>query len=458
MSIFNFEFGGKRFEIQGPPGATEAQARAIFDQQARTGALVGLNPGDVINAVSQSRDGLTSALGSFTQQLSGVPGGPAGAIGTSFNALGAEFQSYSRSAVTIADQAVATLSKATALAPTNTITVADFAKQSTALVPMQDISLQSVRATLSQISNSVGQSATELTNDKGLGLFGLNAQQLETAGFLKPGTVGTYLASGANDLTSVLTSSAVWTGKDGINNLDSMLSSPQIQSLTQQTLMSDGLSSLKQVGVPVSGLSEQLQAGLATISSKSPIDTTSWIQNKLPENLQAQFDSAVRDTEYAVGFAEEKLNDAMKDFVPPGEAENTVDRATLTAAVTRVFGNDKIPSLEYGATTPPPANLVAELKAIKSINQTILDKLDELGAQNTTTSTVDAKIAKYTALRSELKTLLSRAQSLQKDVQGKPYSDFANDVDKIVALIETTLNEIETILLPALRNFKTNKR
>ena len=72
MSIFNFEFGGKKFEIQGPPGATEAQARAVFDQQAKTGALVGLAPGDVVNATSQARAGLTSALGPLSQQSSGV--------------------------------------------------------------------------------------------------------------------------------------------------------------------------------------------------------------------------------------------------------------------------------------------------------------------------------------------------------------------------------------------------
>lgn len=458
MSIFNFEFGGKKFEIQGPPGATEAQARAVFDQQAKTGALVGLEPGDVVNATSQARAGLTSALGPLSQQISGVPGGVAGALGTSFNNISAAFQANSVSGVNIANQATTALAKVTGLAPTNTISVADFAKQNTALVPMQGINLQSVRATLSQISNSVDQSATELTNNKGLGTFGLDAQQLEAAGFLKPGTVNSYLSQGANDLTSVLKSPAVWSGKDGINSLDSMLANPQIQSLTQQTLMSDGLASLKQVGVPLAGLPKQFQAGLAAISSKSPTGAASWIQNKLPTDLQSQFDNTVRDTEYAVGFAEAKLNDAMKEAAPPGEAENTVDRATLTAALTRVFGNDKIPDLEYGATTPPPPNLFAELKAINSINQTAINKLDELAAQDTTTSTVDAKIAKYTALRSEFKTLLKRAQSLQKDVQGKPYSDFANDVDRIVALIEATLNDIENILLPALQNFKTNKR
>ena len=54
MKQYSFTFGGKTFQIDVPTGLTEAQARQIFDQQAKTGALVGLKPGDIIDAASQA--------------------------------------------------------------------------------------------------------------------------------------------------------------------------------------------------------------------------------------------------------------------------------------------------------------------------------------------------------------------------------------------------------------------
>ena len=45
----NFKFtgpDGKIFEIQGPSGATFAQAKAVFDQQVSTGGLTGIPVAD----------------------------------------------------------------------------------------------------------------------------------------------------------------------------------------------------------------------------------------------------------------------------------------------------------------------------------------------------------------------------------------------------------------------------
>ena len=52
MSKFSFTSAdGQTFELLGPPGATVEQARAIFDQQTRSGGLVGLRGGDVVSAI-----------------------------------------------------------------------------------------------------------------------------------------------------------------------------------------------------------------------------------------------------------------------------------------------------------------------------------------------------------------------------------------------------------------------
>ena len=344
--------GGKKFEIQGPPGGTEAQARAVFDKQVNTGALVGFKPGDELNAVKQASSGLAAAAGQVTQAISGTPGLTTGALGTAFSSAGQQFTAALGSATSVAQQTLTGITRSLAGTPvTNGINIAEFAKQVPSLTSISGLNTQDVRAAMSQTSTLVGQATSQFSDTLGVGKFGFDASQLENAGLLKTGTVATYLSQGANQLTNVLKSPAVWTGKDGINNLDSLLSNPAAQNLTQQNLMSSGLNAVKQLGIPVSQLNTKSLAGVALNAAKSPTDTLAWAKGQLPADLKSQFDIVAKDAAFSVDFAEQKLNDAVAQLAPPGEAEDTVDRATLDAAVTRIFGNDKIPEPNYGPST-----------------------------------------------------------------------------------------------------------
>ena len=60
-SKFTFNFGGENFTVNAPVGTTEAQARAIFDQQASTGSLTGLKSGQTLDAAKQFAGGLLAA-------------------------------------------------------------------------------------------------------------------------------------------------------------------------------------------------------------------------------------------------------------------------------------------------------------------------------------------------------------------------------------------------------------
>jgi len=443
MSIFNFEFGGKKFEIQGPPGATEAQARAVFDQQAKTGALVGLNSGDILNAAKQAEGGLAAATGQISQALSGVPGAPGGSLGTAFSTAGKEFSSALSSATSVAQQT----------SITNGISLADFSKQVPSLTSISGLSGIDVRSAMSQASTLVGQASTQFSNALGVGKFGFDATQLESAGLLKTGTVSSYLKQGFNSLTSVLKSPAVWTGKDGINNLDSLLGNPAAQNLTQQNLMSSGLNAVKQLGIPIDKLDPKALAGVALNAAKSATDTLAWAKGKLSVDLKSQFDTVAKDASFAVDFAEQKINDAIAQLAPPGEAEDTVDRATLDAAVTRIFGNDKIPSLDYGGPVPPPALLVAEnkrLKALTSAQQSKLSDLDEK-LQKVTARTSNALLAQYDAMLKYLFNVATDYVSLQKEVAGKPYTEFIAEVDAGLAVVLALYDIIRLEYMPNLR-------
>jgi hypothetical protein len=447
MSIFNFDFNGQKFEVQGPPGATEAQARAVFEKQASTGALVGLDPGSVLNAASQAVAGLTAAGGQVVQALTGAPGLANGSLGSPYSAAGKSFTASLNSGTSTVKDSLASISKTLgSTAVTNGIAIDDFAKQASALVPISGLSGIDVRAALAQASTIAGQGFTAVTDTVGVGKFGFDATQLETAGLLKTGTVATYLAGNINTLTNVLKSPAVWTGKNGINNLDNLLNNPSVQNLTQQDLMSSGLASIKQLGIPVDQLSAKTLGGLSLNAAKSAANTLQGIQNNLPANAQAQFDIALKDGAYAIGVAEQKLNDALTQTAPPGEAENTVNRQTVDAATTRVVGNDKVPSFDYGSQPADPV-LVDENKALRKVIRALLERIIEVNASEAMPDQADAKSAQLGAIAKELNTVEARVTALKaRALNATPYSaSFIKKLEEEIADIISAINNISTL-------------
>ena len=454
MSSFIFDYLGKKFNIQGPPGATEAEALAVFNQQSKTGALVGLNPGDTVGAATQASGGLPGSTGIVGQALSGVPGSTNGATGTAFDTLGKSFVASTGSLSSLAQQTVSKVGSLFKTPITNGISTADFATTAPALVPMAGLSTTDVRATVAAVGAGTGQNYTDVSNSAGCGKYGFDATQLESAGLLKPGTASTYLNQGSNDLTSVLKSPAVWTGKGGINNLDGFLSSPASQNLTQQNLMSSGLASAGALGIPISSLNAKDTAGVAANFAKSPAAGTDWIKGQLPPDKQADFDTRFKDAQFAIGSADAKFNDAMLQQAPPGEAVDTVNRETLTAAVGRVFGNDKIPPIDYNGPPPPPSNLFAENKRLIRLTNDQQIKLADLGSQEVTAKNVDALIAQYNAILKSLNTVAKDYASLQKDVAGKSYTEFISEVDAGLAVVLALIDDIRTLYLSNLRRIK----
>jgi hypothetical protein len=262
----------------------------------------------------------------------------------------------------VADQTLAGISTAVRTLPVvNGINVANYAKQATGLMPIsgtlnrlntavtsvQGLATRDITATLAQAQKLVGQAPTAISNALGVGKFGLDCKQLEIAGLVKPGTAAKYLASGTNSLTSVLTSPAVWTGKNGVTSVNKLLSSVPSQNQIQQTLMRTGLQNVAQLGIPINKLNPQQLAGTALNAAKSVEDTLKWAAGTLPSQLKTQFNTVARDAAFAVDFAKSKIDSAMSGVsIPP--AENfTVDRKTLNAAVTRIVGNKKIPSVSF---------------------------------------------------------------------------------------------------------------
>ena len=443
------------FKVNGPPGMTREQAFEIFKKQADAGGLTGFSSGDILSAQTQAKDGLAEARAELAQARSGFPGTDAGVL-NSFKSIadtakksiaaGTTGTSLSGAVGIVGGIAKDTVGKIGALfgtPVTDGISTADFAKTASALVPMSNLNITDVRATVASVGTATGQDFSQFTNAVGVGKFGFDATQLETAGLLKPGTASTFLAGGANQLTDVLKSPAVWTGKGGINNLDSLLSNPAAQSLTQQDLMSKGLSAAKSLGVPTDILNPKELGGISSVFSKDIAGGADWIRGQLPADKQADFDKRFADAKFAVGTAEQKLNDPVKQEAPPGESENTVNRQTVDAAATRVVGNDKVPSFNYG-TQPANQALVDENKALRKEIKVLLTRLAEIApgtSEITAVDQADARIAQFDALYAEFKIVEDKTASIKsRALNANPYSS------EFMVKLEDQLNDIFTAI------------
>lgn len=331
MAEFTFtNADGKTFTIKGPESLTREQAQELFDKQSSTGALVGLKPGATLSSATQSLAGLAGALTNGTLTAQG----------------------------STALASIATIGKTITDYPvTNPINTADFTKVASSITGAGAVSgigsmtIPEVNGVLAQAKNLVGQASTAISNSKGVGSFGFDVKQLETAGYVKPGT-SALMSSAGSLLSDVVKSPAAWTGKDGIKSVTDLLGNDTKQSLIQQDLMTKGVAGLGAVGVPVAGLSSQGIAGMALNAAKSLPGAEAFAKGlPIPGDatgaVQAAFSSAVRDGAFAVNLVASKIPTIFKEQDIPIPKIDTVDRATLDAAVTRIVGDNKVPIPKY---------------------------------------------------------------------------------------------------------------
>jgi len=398
MAGFTFNLpNGQVFSLKGPPGLDFARAKAIFDQQAATGSLVGFKPGDVLSASTQAQAGLQSAQAAVGQALSGVTGslgagipgaagllgsaskslagvggalsgslsagvpGLTGAIGPAVSSLQGSLSGAAGTIGSLATTAIGTLNKAISGVPGGaTINTADFTKQIPALGSIGNLSAPDVTGIMASAKNLVGQATDKLSNLKGAGSFGFDASQLEKAGILKPGTSALAAIKNAS-LSDLFKSASSFTGKLGIKSGADLLANAPAQAQIQQDLMVKGLAGMSTLGIPTGALSAPALGAVAVLAAKSVTNAVAWLKGApAAAGVPASAATAAAaiapgvsnadvasTTAYAVRYTQQKVPEVFKAEVTPVPAENTANRETLTAATTRVLGNDKIPPPNY---------------------------------------------------------------------------------------------------------------
>lgn len=408
---------GRTVVIKGTATLDRDAAQRIFNQQLASGSLIGLVPGDVISAATQTANGLTTAESQLLQQISQTPSQP---------------QQVTPVQV-IADVLVK-------FPVTNGITVADYAKQPAETTGLGNITALQLTGILAQLRKLVQQPATVVTV-QGLGLYALTASQLAAAGYVSSASVR-LMQTGQNSLSNVLKSPAVWTGLDGATSLQQMLSNESLQQQIQVNLMTAALSYFGQVGIAIDRLPARSQAGAVLSAAKNPTAAQAWLRGQpVSSSDSVLFSQYVRDGAYAVDFADNKINNAMANEADPVGEINTVYRARLNAATNRIVGNPKVPQLIYGAEPVDPV-LAAEATRLQLVLTTTQSSVDATTAQTVTLQNAVLRQSRLESYRSTLVTLKNQVSTLRQQVStATPISS------ALVEKLDLLLQQIDNLVL-----------
>ena len=256
MAQFNYTLpSGSTWTMEAPAGTTQNRADYIFYSQVAAGALVGFVPGQTVS-------GTTSSLVKF--ELSRLDRGTAGVDDTVILAIVNGLPTVNTTTGTVPPLLNTPLE--------NPVTQADIAAiNSTGFTAPAIGSLTGIQtqALMAQVVNIVGQPATAITNDKGVGQYGLDCQQLEMAGYVKPGTWQEFIRSGSSNLVDVLNAPGIWTGQGGIFSSDDFLTNTVAQNKAQATLMVNGYNSLQAAGVITTPVAQSVSSAVGYVYTGS---------------------------------------------------------------------------------------------------------------------------------------------------------------------------------------------
>jgi hypothetical protein len=334
MSVFKFTRpDGKIFELQGPANATFEQAKAIFDKQLASGGLTGIPVGGVVNAVTQAAGGLSSALAQIGPQAAALTKQIGGAINLP--------------------------TKLGALIP-NAISVSNFVNTKISSLNIGTIASNQIQGLVAQASASVNQAANAITNAKGLGQFGLDANQLQLSGLIKPG-IADQIKQVPDKFKEILSSPTSWTGKFGAVNLDSVLNNTGLQTRVQQGLMNTNFDQLKQLGtIKGTEIASQLGPLLNTATKFGAATATAWLNGKAPGDLVNKMNNFATSAQFGQAFAD--VNAAVAGGGNPLQAgivaakgfTSTVNRTNVNQATSAIIGDSNIETPDFSPAAAAP--------------------------------------------------------------------------------------------------------
>lgn len=397
MNVFKFVTPtGQPIEVTGPAGSTYDQALAIFNQQYNTGSLTGLRSGDVLNSLIQAKGGLATALAQVTSSIT----------------------------PSTISQISSAITKIPNLPAQNPVNISTFVNTpvlaGSAVGPLSTTQIQGL---LSSTAASVNQNSTEVTNEKGLGTYGLTADQLQQAGLIKPGTAE-LINQNPENLVSILSSPTVWTGRGGATDLDAVLTNPTLQSIAQQSTLTSSYSNLSELGVISSTVNNlvksntDLGAVVNNAANYGVAATTEWLNNTVGGSEIGQLTTSAINSIFGQNFGTVNRsvsgggNPLQTGVQTPRGYSNTVNRSVINASFNSIIGNNKIPSNIF-ASPALGIDVRAQATQLSTINQSASILLTQLA----TTSAGVAALSQIPGADSIL-GLLKSGQGLVSEIKG----------------------------------------
>jgi hypothetical protein len=232
MSQFKYTLpSGAEYVVNGPSGATQAQADKIFYEQVASGSLVGYVSGQTLTS-------LATQITKF--ELSRLDRGTAGVETPTVLAIVQGLPTVS---------GLPNLSNVPLTNPINEGDIVDIKGDDLSPDSIGPLDSYQVQKLLAQTANLVDQESDQISQNKGIGRYGFTAYALEEAGYVKPGTSLRFFAVEPEDFVTVMSSPSVWTGRSGVYSLNDLLDDAVLQNRIQVQLMQQGYDSLSASGV-----------------------------------------------------------------------------------------------------------------------------------------------------------------------------------------------------------------
>jgi len=257
MSQFKYTLpSGAKFTMNTPDGTTQTQADKIFYTQVAAGSLVGFTAGQSISSTQSTA--VKFALSRLDRGTAGVPDTVILAIVNGLPTI----------------TGIPSLVNIPLQNPITAANIASIKSTSFTPAPIGPLSSSQVQGIMAQVANFVDQPANVMTNDKGVGQYGLDCQQLEQAGYVKPGTYQQFIFD-PSPLTDVMSAPGIFTGLNGVNTAQEFLNNPAAQNGAMSSLMSNAYDSLTATGTITPPTASSVSALVGKVYTQSGLQSLS---------------------------------------------------------------------------------------------------------------------------------------------------------------------------------------
>ena len=341
-------YQGKTYVIQVPPGASVAQAAVVFGQEVAKGNVAKLTPGailanpDTLNEIQNQN----IQFGDF--ELTQGPDFSRSERGTAGTNRSEDAAGIVGSTKQILQYPIIDLSGVT-----SGITAADYAIQPPALAAIADLSVEQVTSLMAAQAAEVDQDSDSISQTTGIGRYGFSALDLELAGYIKPGYAERFfnqqeiVDDNPENFVAVIDSPAIYTGRNGVSDIDVLLENPGLQASIMQDLYQVAYENLVGLGV-ISGngpTADPMVQGtlLQNAITYGAEATRDWAINQPRSELAARMRQTSQQALYALQFLENRIiaNEALT--AQPTAFVETFDlEGEINARGREIINNPKI--------------------------------------------------------------------------------------------------------------------